>query len=166
MELLQVRERATASLVRKGILTEMRSQKPKLATLHYAAALLDPTHSSTTYMLGELGVTSKAATVSRLRKLLTNQLDKADLLLDSQRVAAARNVLLCILARYSDVVGEVAKQWEDDERREAGERLRMLVAELQGTPQTTEQAEHETVLAPELDDVKSSLHWIGRYFIK
>lgn len=159
--LLQVRERATASLVRKGILVEESSPKPAAAaTLHYAAALFDPMHSSITYRLGELGVAKKAAVVSQLRVLLIDQPLNVDVVgeesLMKQRMTAARNMVLCVLARYSDVVDEVTKQWNEEERRQAGERLSKKTTELL--------TNEETRQISSIDDIESSLYWIVRYF--
>ena len=171
-----MRERATANLVRKGILTEANSEKhAAAATLHYAAALFDPTHSSTTYTLGGLGVAAKSSVVSRLRALLTKCPDNEETMTTAteeplaqaqqERKAAARNVVLCVLARYSDVVEEVTEQWEDQQRSQAGERLGSLTAELLRAPQVEKEGQGMNS-SSKADHVESSLHWIARYFAR
>jgi hypothetical protein len=175
VDLLQVRERATASLVRKGILMEASSKRPAgAAALHYAATFFDPTHSSATYRLCEVGAAKKATVVSQLRALLKGHPDSVDSTgaseeypaqIKQQRVATARNVVLCVLARYSDVVNEVTEQWADEERRQAGERLSKLTAELQRKPRTTGQAEKEISSGPDCN-VEASLYWIAHYFVR
>ena len=169
-----MRERATVSLVRKGVLMEASSKKPAgAATLHYAAAFFDPTHSSATYRLCELGAAKKATIVSQLQALLkghpdsvesTGASEESPAQIKQQRVTTARNVVLCVLARYSDVVNEVMEQWADEERRQAGERLSKLTMDLLRKPQTTRQTEEE--IGQEPDDVESSLYWIARYFVR
>lgn len=150
--------------MRKGVLIETNSPKPAAtATLHYAAALFDPTHTNNTYRLGKLGVDKKAAVVSHLRALLTDnshtvESSEESLLSKQQRMAVARNVVLCVLARYSDVVDEVTERWEEEERRQAGERLSKLTAELLTKPLFEETRQIA------FDDIESSLYWIVRYF--
>ena len=152
MASLQVRERATASLVHKGVLLETSNDKPVgAATLHYAASLFDPTHSSATYKLGQLGAATKGLVVSQMQAILTGHSDSTDLARASterqirsqqqRRLTTARNVVLCVLARYSDVVHEVTEQWGDEERRQAGERLSKLTY---------------SELAPEVDSLRLS----------
>ena len=171
-----MRERATANLVRKGVLTESNSEKhAAAATLHYAAALFDPTHSSTTYTLGGLGVSAKSSVVSRLRTLLTKRPDNKGTMATAtegplaqahqERIAAARNVVLCVLARYSDVVDEVTELWEDQQRSQAGERLGELTAELRGAPEVGKKGQGVNN-SGQTNDVGSSLHWIARYFVR
>jgi hypothetical protein len=117
-------------------------------------------HSSITYRLGELGVAKKAAVVSQLRVLLIDQPLNVDVVgeesLMKQRMTAARNMVLCVLARYSDVVDAVTKQWNEEERRQAGERLSKMTTELL--------TNEETRQISSIDDIESSLYWIVRYF--
>ena len=98
--------------------------------------------------------------MSHLRALLTDNSNSVEsseesLLSKQQRLAVARNVVLCVLARYSDVVDEVTERWEEEERRQAGERLSKLTAELLTFEGTRQNA---------FDDIESSLYWIVRYF--
>jgi hypothetical protein len=83
------------------------------------------------------GTAVKAAVVSRIRQVLakpaaaatedesnTQQENAQQTQAEAEAAVAvaARDVVLCVLARYSDVVDEITAPWSDEERRQAGEK--------------------------------------------
>ena len=96
-------------------------------------------------LVGTAGAEVKASVVERVRAALLPQgvSDEA-----AAPAVSGRDVVLCALARYSDVIDEVTAHWDDEERTRAGGRLREL-------------SEGMTAGQEEAD---SSLHWIVRHF--
>ena len=65
-----------------------------------------------------------------------------------------------MLAKYSDVLDEAMELFDAEERLQASDHLSTLMAELQRTPQTSE----DITTNSGQDCVESSLYWIARYF--
>ena len=143
--LKSVRERVLAGLVRKGVLEEQQRRK---GGTYYAAAFFDPSLNTSSVRLHDAGAEVKASVVERVRAALLPQgvSDEA-----AAPAVSGRDVVLCALARYSDVIDEVTAHWDDEERTRAGGRLRAL-------------SEGMTAGQEGGQEVDSSLHWIVRHF--